>query len=231
MPTDFHMGSGERCPSELQPARASRLLAGAGAPGFCGSTWPHTGTPAVSQELEQSCSPRRGNIGTSHRGGRCAVGGAPSLVWLTTRLVWLTILYRAQWRSLRGGMRGDYIAVAALRGRLLSHTLHRGGLCRRGGSAPVVVASHAHARTTSRDGRTHDSAPIRCELVSEPRTGVRGRCRAGLQGTLHQPVARIRPRPWPYIAPPGRAPPLPTPPSGRPRKAFAAAPCRSAIRI
>ena len=194
MPADFHMGSGERCPSEFQPARASRLLAGAGAPGFCGSTWPHTGTPAVSQELEQSCSPRRGNIGTSHRGEGCAVGGAPrisydsvplrqtlhslqppllhpsllirrepplrrswskaavhaetrsghrreegggavggapSLGW-KTRL--LRALYRAQWLplrwpafALRGGMRADYIAVAALRGRVLSHKLHRGG--------------------------------------------------------------------------------------------------------
>ena len=169
--------------------------------------------------------------GTSQRGEGRAVGGAPSLVWLTTSLVWLTILYRAPWRSLGGGMRGDYFAVVALRGRLFPPSLHRGGLCRRGGSAPVVIASHAHARTTSRDGRTHASAPIRCELVSEPRTGVRGRCRAGLQGTLHQPVARIRPRHRPYdIAPPGRAPPLPTPPTW-PRMAFAAAPFRSANRI
>ena len=79
MPTDFRMGSGERCPSELQPARASRLLAGAGAPGLSGSTGPHTGMPAVSENLEQGCSPRRDYIGRSQRGDGCAVGGAPGI--------------------------------------------------------------------------------------------------------------------------------------------------------
>ena len=79
MPTDFHMGSGERCPSELQPARASRLLAGAGAPGLSGSTGPHTCMPAVSENLEQSCSPRRSRVGIAQRGEGRAVGCAPGI--------------------------------------------------------------------------------------------------------------------------------------------------------
>ena len=62
-------------PIEFQWGSGGHARAGAGAPRLSGSIAPPNGMPAVAQEREASCSPRRDKIGTAQGGCGVAVEG------------------------------------------------------------------------------------------------------------------------------------------------------------